>query len=72
MEIVIRKTDSREKKIVPMARQLQDKDFGTKEKVVVAVQYSGSTVYRLPLSKPCFFSPSHLSWFNILCASHVI
>ena len=63
MEIVIRKTKSRgkKKKSVPVARQLQDKNSGIGEKAVTAVQDSGSTVYRLPLSEPGFFFPSQLS-----------
>ena len=63
MEIEIRKIEHRKKrkeKRVPVARQLQDKNSGTGEKAVTAVQDSGSTVYRLPLSEPGFFFPSQL------------
>ena len=62
MEIEIRKTESRKKKkkCVPVARRLQDKNCGTGEKAVTAVQDSSSTVYHLPLSEPGFFSPSQL------------
>ena len=74
MEIVIRKTKSRgKKKSVPVARQLQDKNSGIGEKAVTAVQDSGPTVYRLPLSEPGFFFPSQLSWLTFVifvCFSH--
>ena len=67
MEIEIRKTESREKKkSIPVARRSQDKNSGTGEKAVTAVQDSGSTVYRRPLYEPGFFFPSQLSRFTFV------